>query len=68
MVDMEKIVSPCKGRWFIFQSERDLRRHGLVLGLRTARRGAEKQRQAPPGGATRCRTSPPEAKQLFARC
>ncbi len=40
---MEKIVSLCKRRGFIFQSQRNLRRHQRLLGLRPARRGAEAQ-------------------------
>ena len=40
---MERLVSLCKRRGFIFQSLRDLRRHQRLLGLRPARRRAEEQ-------------------------
>ena len=43
---MEKLVTLCKGRGFIFPEQRDLRRPGQHLGLRPPGRGAEEQRQA----------------------
>ena len=40
MVDMDKIVSLCKRRGFIFQSSEIYGGTGSVLGLRAAGRGA----------------------------
>ncbi len=42
-VRMDDLVSLCARRGFIFQIERDLRRHQRLLGLRPARRRAQEQ-------------------------